>query len=156
MANTQNSWQLDRTFSSTLENGHAAIEELMQALEKYEWASRDTFHIQMAIEEAIVNAIEHGNELDQSKTVRVSFCVESSIVTMEVVDEGSGFDPKCLKDPTIDENLELPRGRGVLLIRELMTNVEYRKCGSHLVMVKERSPEIRETPDEATADDSSD
>ena len=132
-------WKCDKTIQSDLDAGHASIEELMNALESAGWEGRDVFHIQMAIEEAVVNAIEHGNKRDASKQVHIVFVVDAESAEMTITDQGDGFDHQNVADPTEEERLDQPRGRGVLLIRELMTQAQYNQKGNSVWMRKERS-----------------
>jgi len=111
----------------------------MSALESAGWEGRDVFHIQMAIEEAVVNAIEHGNKRDASKTVHVIYIVDAESAEMTITDQGQGFDHRNVADPTEEERLDQPRGRGVLLIRELMCEVRYNEKGNSVWMRKVRS-----------------
>jgi serine/threonine-protein kinase RsbW len=139
MASVQEDWVYDKILPSDLDIGHAAIEELLQALNAAGWDGADLFRIQMAIEEAVVNAIEHGNQKDQSKKVHVVFRVNPEQVWMQVTDEGNGFDHRNVADPTVEELLDKPRGRGVMLIRELMSEAIYNECGNQLTIIKLRS-----------------
>lgn len=141
-------WQLKKTIPSSSDDGHGVIEELNQALANHQWEGRDAFHIHMAIEEAIVNAIEHGNKRDPKKFVHIHFCLSDHEVRLEISDEGDGFILEDLRDPTDDENLERPRGRGVMLIRELMSEVHYNDRGNSIMMVKHRSPPLEPSDDE--------
>ena len=86
------SWKIDKWIESDLDAGHASIDELMSAVEAAGWQGRDVFQIQMAIEEAVVNAIEHGNKKDPAKQVHLEFRVDADIVEMKVTDQGAGFD----------------------------------------------------------------
>ena len=112
----------------------------MAALEGAGWEGMDLFRIQMALEEAVVNAIEHGNKRQIEKKVRLVFHVTSEKTTLVIIDEGPGFDHRNVADPTTDELLEKPRGRGVLLIRELMNEAFYNEPGNQVTLIKLRSP----------------
>lgn len=140
-------WRLRKSIASSSDDGHALIDELNQALSKWGWEGRDSFHIHMATEEAIVNAIEHGNKRDPSKTVAIDFRINDDEVWLEITDQGEGFRLEDLKDPLEEENLEQPRGRGVLLIRELMSEVRYNCLGNSVIMVKRRSPPYMDCDD---------
>jgi len=96
----------------------------------------DIFSIKLALEEAIVNAIKHGNQMDRTKTVRVAYRVETERFDVMIVDEGPGFDPDDVPDPTAPENLERPCGRGLLLMRHYMSDIRYLGCGNTVVMSK--------------------
>jgi len=132
-------WVLEESIESNSENAHKLIESLMIALDELGWGSRDRFHIHMAVEEAIVNAIEHGNKRSPDKRVDVVFKLSTSIIWVQVADEGKGFDFQHLPDPTDNEHLDLPRGRGVMLMRELMSEVKYNQTGNSVEMIKRRS-----------------
>lgn len=134
-------WSLHEKIPSSLDVGHATIERLIVALQQNKWEGRDLFHIQLAIEEAMVNAITHGNQLAQDKVVEVEFHVDRQITFMRIKDQGAGFKPEDVPDPRDDEHLECTNGRGVMLIRELMSEVRYNDQGNEVTMIKHRSPQ---------------
>ena len=92
------------------------------------------FHAQLALEEAITNAIEHGNKFDESKFVRVAADIDDSRAFFRIQDEGPGFPYWDLPDPTQPDNLDKPCGRGVFLIRNLMTKIHFNETGNCLFM----------------------
>jgi serine/threonine-protein kinase RsbW len=96
----------------------------------------DVFSIKLALEEAIINAMKHGNQMDRSKSVRVSYRLLPDRFEVEVSDEGAGFDPCDVPDPTAVENLERPCGRGLMLMRHYMSEVVFRGAGNCVVMSK--------------------
>ncbi len=144
MMSVQDQWLYDQTLPSDLDVGHAAIEELMTALGSAGWEGMDVFRIQMAIEEAVVNAIEHGNKRDPEKWIRLVFEVTPTKATLTIMDQGEGFDHRNVADPTTEELLEKPRGRGVMLMRELMNEAIFNEAGNQVTLVKIRSVEIPE------------
>jgi len=85
------------------------------------------FGIDMAVREAITNAIVHGNKEDDTKQVEVNLNCSQRAVEIEVTDQGEGFDPTSVPDPTTDENLLKTSGRGNFLIRNFMDEVEWLK-----------------------------
>jgi len=95
-----------------------------------------TFAIKLAVEEAINNAIKHGNKFDPAKVVEVTFDVGAEQTVILVTDQGEGFDPDSLPDPTADENLEKPTGRGVMLMRAYMDEVRFNQKGNQVRMTK--------------------
>src|SRR5256714_10419373 len=97
---------------------------------------RDIFCIKLALEEALVNAIKHGNQMDRSKKVHVAYHVRPDRFEIQITDEGPGFDPDDIPDPTAPENLERPCGRGLLLMRHYMTEVAYHDRGRAVRMAK--------------------
>lgn len=98
------------------------------------------FAIRISLEEAIVNAIRHGNRLDASKRVRIASCTSPEQVEIMVEDDGVGFDRTCVPDPTAAENLCRPSGRGILLIESYMTSVTWDKGGRRMCMIKQVEP----------------
>lgn len=134
-------WQLERRFPSEAAPGHDAIAQLLAQLGETGWPARDVYGIHLSLEEAFVNAIRHGNKSDPEKFVDLRFYLADDHLRIEIQDEGAGFNPETLPDPTSDEFLDRPNGRGVLLIRTFMTKVDYLGRGNHVVMVKEKSAE---------------
>lgn len=94
------------------------------------------FDIRVAIEEALRNAMIHGNKLDPEKKVKVEAEVSGGQVKICVEDEGSGFDPRRVPDPTNEENILKTSGRGVYMMNHLMDDVNYENGGRRVVMVK--------------------
>lgn len=94
------------------------------------------FDIHVGFEEALRNAMIHGNKSEPGKKVMVETEINEKKIVIYVEDEGIGFDPESLPDPTHDENLLKEGGRGVYLINHLMDEVRYENGGRKLVMVK--------------------
>lgn len=112
-------------------------EELEQFLLQSSHAStHEIFSIKLALEEALINAIKHGNQMDCAKKVRVLYRVMVGFFEVRVMDEGTGFDPGDVPDPTAVENLERPCGRGLMLMRHYMTEVCYSSSGNCVAMSK--------------------
>ena len=88
-------------------------------------ADEAAFGIDMAVREAITNAIVHGNKEDDTKTVEVTFNCGSRAVEIEVTDQGEGFDPVNVPDPTAPENILKTSGRGNFLMRNFMDDVQW-------------------------------
>jgi len=113
-----------------------AIEDDLRA---HHFTDHDIFGIKLALEEALVNAIKHGNQLDRSKRVFVSYHVSMERFEIQISDEGVGFDPTDVPDPTAVENLERPCGRGLMLMRHYMTEVAFNARGNGVTMSKLRN-----------------
>ncbi|MEM9545447.1 MAG: ATP-binding protein [Bacteroidota bacterium] len=90
--------------------------------------------ILISITEAVNNAIIHGNNADESKRVRINMVGKSSGVSISVSDEGKGFDPKGIPDPTAPENLECCGGRGVYIMSRLADKLSFANNGSTVQM----------------------
>ncbi len=138
MAQSSSDWSADLSIPSAYAAGKSVIEQLLSALRMAQWNEHEIFGVHLAVEEALVNAIRHGNGLDESKYVRAKFQLSAERLWVEIVDEGAGFDPGDLPDPTHHENIECPSGRGVLLMRNFMNRVEYNEQGNRVVMEKHR------------------
>jgi serine/threonine-protein kinase RsbW len=111
-------------------------DRIEQLLQSGAVGDRDIFSIRLALEEALVNAIKHGNQMDRSKRVHISYRLLPDRFEVEVADDGPGFDPCDVPDPTAFENLERPCGRGLMLMRHYMTEVAYNASGNRVVMAK--------------------
>jgi len=100
------------------------------------YSERDSFCMRLAIEEAVVNGLVHGNRNDPTKQVRVRYRVRPENVLAEVEDEGDGFDPRGVPDPTAMENLDKSSGRGLFLIEHYTTWVRYNASGNRVTLCK--------------------
>ncbi len=132
--------EFEVTIPSKTGEGQAVQERIVSLLEQLEYPMRDVFGVRLALEEALVNAIKHGNGMDPGKTVRIECRVNRESVWVRIEDQGAGFDVNDLPDPTLEENLEKPSGRGVLLMREFMTQVKYNDKGNCVILEKRRDP----------------
>jgi serine/threonine-protein kinase RsbW len=109
------------------------IERLLQA---HQFTEKDIFGIRLALEEALVNAIKHGNQMDRAKKVSIAYQVQPERFDIHITDEGSGFDPGDVPDPTAVENIERPCGRGLMLMRHYMSEVNFNPQGNSVRMSK--------------------
>lgn len=102
----------------------------------------DIFGITMAVREAAVNAVLHGNEYDPAKQVAVTLENTGTKLVITVADQGKGLDPDSLPDPLAPENLLRGTGRGIFLIRSFMDEVHFRQLnpGTELTLVKHLAP----------------
>ena len=111
-------------------------EALLRDLGQFGYSEASIFAIKLALEEALNNAIRHGNCCDKAKHVTVSIELDERQMTVTIADEGPGFNPCCVPDPTADENIEKPSGRGIMLMRAFMDEVCYNDCGNQIRLVK--------------------
>jgi serine/threonine-protein kinase RsbW len=102
------------------------------------YSARDVFCMRLAVEEALVNGIRHGNQCDPCKSVEFTYHIGPDQVVVSVEDQGPGFDPAELPDPLDVENLERSCGRGVFLMRQYMTWVEFNERGNRVTLGKRR------------------
>ena len=112
---------------------------IAKQLERTSFDPREIFGMKLALEEALVNAIKHGNRLDPAKKVKVVFQVLPERFEIRIADEGPGYDPGLVRDCQADENLTRPAGRGLLLMRHYMTEVVVHPPGNQLSMTKVRT-----------------
>jgi serine/threonine-protein kinase RsbW len=131
-------WRCDRVIPSDTRACRAFLDEVLGQLDSRHWAQPDVFAVHLALEEALVNAILHGNRLDSAKQVHVACQLSPHRLRVEIADEGPGFKPESLPDPTCAERLDAPCGRGVMLMRAFMSRVEYNATGNRVVLEKER------------------
>ena len=122
-----------------MEAARGLAEEVLGRAEAQGYGPEVCFAIRLALEEALSNAIRHGNRFDANKKITVSSCVGAEQAAITVTDEGKGFDPGEVPDPTVDENLEKPSGRGIMLMRAYMDEVMYNKAGNEVRMLKHKS-----------------
>ncbi|MDO4585025.1 MAG: ATP-binding protein [Planctomycetia bacterium] len=146
-------WTKDYCIPSKTEAGHAVMDGVLQQLEEFFWDKKDIFAIHLALEEAIVNAIRHGNQSNNRLCVQVHFEISPEKFLVTIRDEGSGFDPNSIPDPTLEDFLERPCGRGVKLMRSFMTTVSFNAAGNEVTLTKERSVPASEqvSPENSTA-----
>jgi CheY-like chemotaxis protein len=102
----------------------------------------DTSNLFIALDEAFVNAVKHGNKLDARKLVRITADLSSKEARFTIEDEGEGFNVNEIPDPLDPANLFKPSGRGVLLIYNIMDEVAYNERGNRLTMVKRPEPSL--------------
>lgn len=101
---------------------------------KLKIGSDDYGKILVATLEAVNNAILHGNKADTSKCVKIGFEFARKNLTVTVADEGPGFKPAEIPDPTAPENIENLHGRGVFLMRNLCDDISFNKKGNEVKM----------------------
>jgi serine/threonine-protein kinase RsbW len=122
----------------------AAVTYLVNRLRTFSFrGSRLNLNFRVGVTEALANAVLYGNKEDPTRTVRVEVSIDNTRVELCVVDQGSGFDPSAVPDPTEPDNLERTGGRGLFLIRKLMDEVEYNERGNAVRLLLRREPPKR-------------
>ncbi len=121
---------------------HSILNYLMKRVEKSGIINLENSNLFVALDEAFVNAVKHGNKYDTTKLVRITAEVSTKEARFTIEDEGEGFNVAEIPDPTDTANLFKTSGRGVLIIHNVMDEVRYNERGNRLEMVKrnERSP----------------
>ncbi|MGL4593872.1 MAG: ATP-binding protein [Thermoguttaceae bacterium] len=138
MASINLNWTKSYVIASSIDLAHSLIDEIMKQLGETLWSQKELFAINLALEEALVNAVQHGNKSDPTKKVRVDCRLSNDNVFFRVEDEGPGFDPDQVPDPTDAEHIMIASGRGVLLIRGFVSRAEWIGCGNILEFEKNR------------------
>ena len=128
--------QFEVVIQSDYESGQSIVERIMEEVSQAGFSTRDQFGIRLSVDEAVTNAIKHGNRLSPDKKVRIEFRRSEAGVRIEIEDEGDGFRPQDVPDCTLDENLDCPTGRGLMLMREFMTRIEDSEKGNRVVLEK--------------------
>lgn len=132
-------WTLVRKLPADPDQCAPLVAEILDALQLHGWSAGDKFGIQMAMEEAVMNAIKHGNGCDPTKMVDINLGFDDQKFEATISDDGCGFNPDEVPDPTADENIGKTCGRGVLLMKEFVDSLEYNETGNEVKMMKKKS-----------------
>jgi serine/threonine-protein kinase RsbW len=130
---------IDITLPSDTTEARRFQDHIEEQLVSRQVTEKEIFSVRLALEEALVNAIKHGNQYDRAKQVHVRYrFIDEQPLRFEITitDEGAGFDPEDVPDPTVEENLERTCGRGLMFMRHYMSIVEYNSIGNSVVMTK--------------------
>jgi serine/threonine-protein kinase RsbW len=111
--------------ASRFENIEVAERTLLDLCRRAGCKADEEYWLLTALREALANAVRHGNRQNPDQVVRVFFTIENSTATIRVEDEGDGFEPADVPDPTTPENLLRPSGRGIFYMRQFMNRVEF-------------------------------
>ena len=130
---------LDITLHEMREDVERVQRTVAEALAARGYDPDAVFAIRLCLEEALVNGFRHGNRFEPGLVVKFRASIAPRECTFEVEDQGEGFDPGGVPDPTADENLEIPSGRGIMLMRAYMSEVEYLPPGNRL-RIRYRKP----------------
>lgn len=129
---TKKSW----TIPSTNPDAAKVQQEVIDAIQGHDYKRESIFAIRLALDEALVNAVKHGNQGDPSKNVRIDFSIDGEQVVLNIEDQGKGFNPDTIPDPTDPKNLGNPNGRGVMLMNAYMTEVRFNGLGNRVTLIK--------------------
>jgi len=115
---------------------HIVLEYLIKRVEKLGVVRSEQSNLFVALDEAFVNAVKHGNKYDAAKLIRITAEISKDEARFTIEDEGEGFDVHKIPDPLDPENLFKTSGRGVLFIYNIMDEVKYNDRGNRLTMIK--------------------
>ncbi len=126
---------------SAISTMHAVLDYLMKRVEKIGVIDVEKSNLFIALDEAFVNAVKHGNKFDSQKLVKITAEVSTKEARFTIEDEGEGFKVSEIPDPTNPENLFKTSGRGVMFIHNIMDEVKYNERGNRLEMIKRKNIE---------------
>ncbi len=126
------------TVPSDLQAIQPPKQAIVEILAQAGYSPDSIFGIKLALEEALTNAVKHGNKNDATKTVTISYAIDETRAEITITDQGAGFKPHTIPDCTEPDRLPLPCGRGLLLMKAYMDEVCYRNNGREVYMVKQR------------------
>lgn len=133
------SLQANLILASRFENIEVAEHALLDLCRRAGCATDVEYWLVTAVREAVANAVRHGNRQDPSRKVKLEYRVENSTIRICVEDEGDGFDPADVPDPTDPANLLRPSGRGIFYMRQFMDRVDFSQTpGGGTAVVMER------------------
>ena len=131
--------ELRQTLPSRISIISPFVDQVMAFIARFRNSDGSELNIEMALREALANAVVHGNRQDLRKSVYVACrCSTDGEVAITVEDEGPGFDAESVADPTTAENRQLTQGRGIYLMRMLMDEVRFAQGGTIVYMRKTR------------------
>ncbi len=139
-------WSEQIVIASTCEDAQRVIGRILDELRQAGWHQDDIFAVHLALEESLSNAIKHGNRGDPRKKVTISYRLYPHKIDLQVADEGQGFDPAAVPDPTLPENINSTSGRGLCLIRGFMDRVLFKEGGRVIWMERCRHHGTTEGP----------
>jgi len=133
--------RIELTLDSTLDSVAHAERETEILASRAGFSEEEIQHLAMAVRETLINAILHGNTYSTERKVHVSFSLESSALTITIVDSGDGFDAESLPNPLAPENILKGSGRGLFLAKSFMDEVNFRRLhpGMEVTLIKRRS-----------------
>ena len=130
-----------RTILGDRESFDEVQDTVLTLMRDFGFSDHDLFSIRVAFEEALANALLHGHQGDVGLEINVTWLVTDEFIEIEVTDHGMGDNPETIPDPTADENLSLPSGRGLAMIRAFMNEVHVNDRGNHVRMIRHKTEE---------------
>jgi len=129
--------EITKSIISVMEMVPQTITSILEEISISEPLSEDDeSNLRLILEEALANAIQHGNDYDTSLNVQTKITFENSLLTITVTDQGEGFDYHAVPDPLEEEKLLKSSGRGIFLMKKLSDIVRFNKTGSEITIIK--------------------
>jgi serine/threonine-protein kinase RsbW len=130
-------FQIEAWMPSEIKAISPLVDRLMRLIEGSHCVAGEETAVELALEEALNNAVVHGNRMDPQKLVQVRCrCELGEGVSVVVKDQGQGFDPNTVPDPTTAENIFADHGRGIWLMKRVMDEVSFERGGTQVRMRK--------------------
>lgn len=124
---------------SSVSGVHRFVMQFSEDCEQVGVKPEEQQRVSVAMTEIVLNAVKHGNHEDRAKNVEIQYSVTKDEFRAEVTDEGEGFDPEQVPDPTAEENLTKPGGRGIAMTKHFMDEIEYKEGGRKVALKKKFS-----------------
>ncbi len=128
--------KVSKVFPSRLDDLPKCIDDVMRQIKEKVKSEQDLFQVRLCIQEALVNAVKHGNKLNSELKVQLDIEISDEFLEINIIDEGQGFNDQELEDPTEEKNLNKLSGRGVFLIKRKMDKVKFFDKGRGIKMIK--------------------
>ncbi len=112
------------------------IAKVLSKMEALKFSKDDIFAVHLGLEEAFINCLRHGNKSDPAKKITIEYQIKPDKAVVSLTDEGEGFNPNSIPDPTQGSNIYKTGGRGLFLIRSFMDKVNFNKKGNCICMTK--------------------
>jgi serine/threonine-protein kinase RsbW len=136
-------FKLQVTVAADQSSVDSVVQRIMESIREKDCADGREPAIELALSEALANAVVHGAKSDPSKSVECDVaCDRNRSLLIVVRDPGEGFDPAAIPNPLVGENLYSSHGRGVYLITQIMDEVKFLKNGTEIHMVKHPDPSV--------------
>ncbi|MDR3183022.1 MAG: ATP-binding protein [Planctomycetaceae bacterium] len=136
---SQWTWTKEGSIKNDLNEAHSVINEVLERVRSAQWNGKDVFAVELTLEEAFVNAVMHGNKSDKSKRVHYVCRLSPRHICYSIEDEGEGFAADIVADPTRAENIDIPSGRGVHLIRGFAARSRWNEKGNIVTVEIDKS-----------------
>jgi serine/threonine-protein kinase RsbW len=130
------------TIPSDFTAGRAVQKRVLDDITRLGYNPQCQFAVKLALEEALINAIKHGNRLDPKKKVHIEIKINPQQLEITIEDEGPGFARQAVPDPTAIENIDKCSGRGILLMEAYMNSVRWSRGGRRVKMVKKNEDDV--------------
>ncbi len=147
-ANTNPKLWCSCAIESDIRRARDVEEAILSQCHKHSFTDRDLFALKLAVDEAINNAVRHGNRSDSSKQIHIKYRVTPRRCDVVIADEGNGFNPAAVPDPTTEQNIEQTSGRGLLLMRAFMSSVVFNETGNAITLTKFNDSVHRQNSDQ--------